>query len=510
MGSRSKRPVAKKTDVEGPVARVRAWLKGLLPSDAWRIALAFASGLLTMTATMGGLFIVLPWAQSAIVAGIAVGLVAPKIRTSAIIGACVGLAGIAVGPENYYRFYTTGSQLFASQAGTYVGSMIVCMAVAAGVSFSCRRLPKAAFGFLGLAFLLVIGNLWFTTLTINAKPLSYNAGISFNDQLRGNVPGQYANSDSKMFFDTYMRVNAGGNFYPEYSKVLAPRGPARSIADFRVPTLFWLWNSFPSPSYIVIAFLLLATAAIVSVIPLGVVTVKLPLTLPAAAALASYMLFFTGNIELFRQEQWAGAIGVLVLGCLASSLKSNRWKLWTVAAVACAVLAVLTRETMMFLLLAGFASAFFGGASRRRFRLLAWGVGLLAFAVLYAAHMMAAQPYIVAAAEIPRAGRGSITFMLAALNYATDYLGYAGWLPITLAAMGIAGGFMVRDRGLRIVALVGALAPLVACLVLGNDAYAATAAGGGIEYINYWGPSSVMLLYALAPSAFAIIPGANA
>jgi len=468
------------------------------------------SGLLTLCATTGGLFSVFPWAASAVVAGIAVGLIAPTPGTSGLIGALVGLAGAIVGPETtLHALYDVGGLLDSGVVRPLL-SAAICAAVALLVTLICRWRSRAVVGFLALALVVIVGNLWLTAFRVNAIPMVYNDSISFNEQVQGNFPGASDHSDSANYYRVYAAVRAGGDFYREYARRFTPEfgRPPTSIVDFRVPLIFWVWSALPNPSWIVIAFLLLASAAVISVVPIGLATVKLPLVLPGAAALASYFYYFTGNIELFRQEPWAAALGVVALGALAASLRSPRWRAWTCGAVVFAVLAVLTRETMAFLLLAGFASAFFGDRSRRRFRLEAWGGGLVAFAGIYGLHYMAARPYIVSVAELPRAGQGGVGFMLAAFAYATDYLGYNGWLPTTLAAMGFVGALVVRDRGLRVLVLVATLAPLASFLVLGNNAHDVYA--GATEYVNYWGTAVVPLLYAFAPAAFAIFPGAEA
>ena len=256
------------TQLRGVVARARGALDDVMSRTAWRIVLAFLSGLLTFVATTGGLFIVAPWVQSAVVGGIAVGLVAPKARWSGLTGGLVGLAGGLIGPANLYAAHSA-SQPFSSHTTMLLGSTVLCAGVAAGVSLLGRRSARWGTAFLVMAFVLLIGNLWFTTLTMNAVPgAEAFAGTplpSFNAMMGGDIPKIIADRDRMVMFYVYRGVKSGAAFYPEYGRVLVAsptRGWPRSIADYREPTLFWVWSVLPNPSSIVIAFLVLATAVL--------------------------------------------------------------------------------------------------------------------------------------------------------------------------------------------------------------------------------------------------------
>ena len=83
---------------------------------------------------------------------------------------------------------------------------------------------------------------------------------------------------------------------------------------------------------------------------------------------------------LFLSEIWTGLLGILVLGAFALSQRDEGGRGWMVVAAALAFVAAVTRELMVFLLIAGLLSAWFGPASRRKFDLAVWGVPLLAFA----------------------------------------------------------------------------------------------------------------------------------
>jgi hypothetical protein len=508
LSSSAKKRASARTRDQRVVSGIHQWLDRLMPRPWWRAGLALLNGLLVFAATSGGLFIVAPTAQSAVLGGIAVGLVAPSVLLAGLVGALAGLLGVLLRPENFFNFYWAAHQL--PQLLTVLGAVLIAGASAAAVSFVVRRSGRASFAFLALGFMLIVTNLWFTTLTITSQPLEYNERIPFNTQIaEGRMPQYRLYSDATLFYDVYKKVDGGGAFYPEYANALKEQGrPIGYVGHFRTPLLVWFWSALPTPQSVVIAFLVLVTAAIAATIPLGMRSVRLPLILPAGAALAAYYLFYSTNLELFQQEGWAGALGVVSLGLFAASLRSPRWRAWTVAAVACAVLSVLCRETMAFLLLGGLTSTLLADRERKRFQITAWSVGFLVFTLLYALHAWQVNPYLMPAVGVTHAGRGGVAFMMSALNWATEFLGYQGWLPITLTLMGIIGSFVIRKPELRVLVLIAVFGPWLASLFLGNDAW--VPAGVTVtEFVNYWGASFVPLLYAVAPAALALVPSAE-
>lgn len=501
-----------RTPRRGLLQRLRTWLDGLLPRAGWQMVLAFVSGFLTYVCTTGGLFIIVPWAQSAAVGGIAVGLVAPKIRSSALIGALVALAGSWLAMPNAFDYiYKFSSGSTGEKVARVVGAVVVCVVFAVIANLAARRSAKIAVGVFAVALAIMISGLWFTPLTLNGVSTTFSHGVllpSFNAQLEGDQPKATSHTDGVLFYRIYQGVDKGEEFYSYYSHILHTKrgGPATSFADFRVPLLFWAWAALPDATSIVVLFLALATVAILSVVLLTAKVAEAPLALPVVAALCSYFAFFTVHIGLLQQEHWGAAFGVVAISCYAASLRSEKWKAWTYAAVAFSVLAVLMREVMAFMLIAGLASAFVGDRSQRRSRVIAWVLGCAVFAAAFGAHVWAAQSYIVSDQQLPRYGGGSFNFMIAGVYYATNFLGKNGWLPLLLAGLGTLGGLVIRDARLRVFALASALAPLLACLVLGNGAYMLTAEGGKL-YVNYWGVGGVPLLYALIAPLFSIVPG---
>ncbi len=303
--------------------------------------------------------------------------------------------------------------------------------------------------------------MWLTALRTNALPSQMPDGTQgqpFNEVI---TSPQYSATmvDNGWFFWLYEQVRAGSGYYESFKRAADTNGrwPLESIVNVRTPTLFWVWSILPGPRDIVGLYLLLASLAAVSVFATAAHSVRLPFALPACAALCSYLVYFASSITLFAPEQWVGALGVLALASYALSVRSMRWRAWTVLSVGLVVSAVLVRDVIGGLALAGLISAFFGDAWQRRFRVSAWGIGVVTIAAFYVAHYLAARPYLVPGEGLAGfMGNGSVAFLMSGLQYGTRFLGRGGWLPVALAVLGLVGAALLRDPRMRAFALIGA------------------------------------------------------
>lgn len=475
-----------------------------IPAYAGRCVLAGASSGLTSACLLAGLASYFAPLQAGVAGGVAAALVAPSTRWAA----AAGLAGVLLGGA-----LVPGDPWMASETAWYLqvaGAGAVAAALAAAVHFGLGKRHGLAGPVLYAVVALLVVNLWVTVLSVNGvttfDPTTGEDAPSFDAQLASGLAPAVAASDDAWFFRVYQDVDAGRPFYAAFLDALEgnPRWEPASVADFRMPTLFWLWSALPGPSAVVVAFLSLVSVAVVATLPLNAGTVRLPLALPAAAAVAGYFLFFPVQISLFSQEAWAGALGICALSASALSFRSERMKTWTIVAVSLAVLGVLVRETLVFVPLAGLASVLLAERTERKFRAIAWGAGLVAIAVAYAAHVAATARLVVPNEAFTRMGKGSVAFALAAFEYGTDFLGYGGGLPVVLAALGLIGAALMRPRAQSAMVLASTVLPLASFLLLGNRAWYETTG----ESLNYWGATVLPLLLAVVPSAFALVPGA--
>ena len=476
------------------------------PWAYWRDVLAIAAAALTVACASGGLIVLAPVVQLALLAALTAGLIAPSVRRAALAGAVGCAVGLALGPASAWY----GPAELGSRIASGLASVAFCAAAAAGVRWALKARPATGRVFVWLALALLIGNLWYTTLSANTEsthdPITGVQMPSFNEQIAGDTPATIAMSDDAWWYRLLLDVRAGKPYYPALAAALEenPRWEPASVMDFRMPTLYYLWRLLPDAGAVVPLFLLFATCGILALVPIAKGFVRLPLVIPAAAAVASYFQFFPVQISLFSQEAWAAAIGLLSFAAFAVSLRSGRWKAFTIAAVLFAVAATLVRETIAFLPLAGLASAFLFEGAQRGFRATAWGAGVAALGGAYLVHYLNARPYVVPAEGFGRLGKGGLSAVASAVTYGTDFLGSTGVLAALLAVAGIVGAVLLRDTALRAFVLGTTGLTLASFLVLGNSAWYETT---GMP-VNYWGASVMPLVYATVPLIFTLVPGA--
>ncbi len=469
--------------------------------------LAVALVMLTVVSMCGGLAYRFSWLWVGVVAGALASIVSTTAVRASAVAAAACATGLLVGPVNLW--------LTDSSAGARLLDALLAAGVAACFA-ALLRVPALRTILSGNMLVwgvvaVILGNLWFTTLTLNATPtlgaVSQQVIPAFNEQLNGTLPPGSENSDNVLFFRTFQSVRDGEPYYKSYRDWFVVWGDMtpRTLFNFRMPLLFHLWAAMPRAQHVVWLFLGLVSAVCVTLVALFSRTVKRPFVVPAVAALASYALYFSTSLLLFTMEQWAALPALLGLAFTAASLTSARWRAFVVASVVASVVAVVFRETMGLILVAGLLSAVAATAEQRRFRLLAWGGGVVVLAGIVAVHYWFARPFIDPRSELSQFIGGGAVFALRGLEYATDYLGGGGPWPFILAAVGFIGAAVAPDRPLKVFALVSTIAPLVAFAFLANHA----TEHFNKEAVNYWGAVVTPLIYASMPFAFLLLPGAK-
>jgi hypothetical protein len=394
-----------------------------------------------------------------------------------------------------------------------VASALLCVLVSAGVPLLVRHLSWVSLPLVFLALAVILGNLWYTPLHANTKSL-YDVGYqtympSFNEQLVQGPPAQIGVTDGVLFYRIYRQTKGGEDYFRAFADALKNGWgvSAGSMANFRTPWLFWFWSALPSAPWIPIVYLLLVTLAVLSVALTTMASVKLPLAIPGAAAVAAAFALTPAQFTLFMPDLWAAVIAVCALAAFAWSTRSERWRAWTVAAVALTVLAVLLRESFAFWALAGVVAAFLGDRAQRRFRVSAWGAGMLVLVAANVAQYVLTLPYVHAGGGFSMWGRGGVAYLLAAFQSSAELLGRGGWLPAVLGVLGLVGVLLAPDVRLKAFASLGVFATLASFLVIGNYAVDAEQAN---TVVNSWGVAVAPMLYAMLPTAFVALREARA
>jgi hypothetical protein len=473
-------------------------LDALATHDAYRTGLALAAAALTFLAAQP-LLLFYPGVQLALACGVVAGLVA-----GSDIGAALSAGGAVVLGELLglpVMWDLTIPRTPPWQAAVFG---LLAAAVAFGVRWGARKSSLAARGALWLVVAGFSANLWVTVLAVAGKRATdYRLGgqvvPTLWEQLRGQMPAAVVD-DKTIFLDAVLRMRHGSGFYSAFSAAMADaKFPVSNVYNYRLPPIFWLWAALPSLTWVVPIFLALGTAAVLS-LPLAYRgLVKQPLVIPAAGALASYLAIFAVQLEVVSAEPWAAVLAVLAFLAYVASFRSQRWRALTIAAVALALASALTRELAALLLLAGLISAVWQ-SDQRRFRTVAWGAGLGAFALAYAAHAARVMPLLQRSGGAMTTAPGLGNAVLA-LQYGWLLAAVAPWVPWLLVALGMFGAIAISPRELKTFSIAAIALPLVVFSLVSNNA---TGMLGAAE--NYWGTLVNPLIIACIPAAWLLLP----
>lgn len=482
-------------------------LRGLLPVSVWRTVAASIVCVLTVAALSGGLLLQLPSVQLGIIAGVIVALIVPGALPAGLTAAGATALGVLIAPASSFA---SSAITFPDRLQQMLVAAVIAAAVAAASALAIRTWRAAAAWSLCCLMLAVIfGNLLMTSLDLNDEatfnPATQSLVPSVNEQLAGATPPG-SESNDHVFFSRVSRAVADGEPYYETFRELfvswSGGRPPSAVTNFRFPLVFYVWGAF-SGSRLVLVFFLLAAASTAAALFAATDFVKAPVLLPAAAALAGYFLFFMIRMSIYTAEAWAACAALLAVAAYIRSLGSDRWRAWVVASVVAAVLAVLTRETLAFVLLAGLASSLVVRDEQWVFRASAWAAGCAVAVAAIGTNYFFARPFADPASAYSQFTAGSLTNLVDGITYATDHLGFGGWLPFGLAVLGVAGVLLVPDRRLRLFLSVGTL-PLLVAFVFFKNTTVDYQTGVGL---NYWGAAAMPLLYAAIPYALLLIPG---
>jgi len=474
--------------------------KARIPQVA-RLMLAFLAPALTSMSSAGGLFTVAPNWQTGVIGGLVAGLVAPNRMMAALAG------GFGAGVSVFWLTSAQGPSVSATGKAAEVATALLC---GAAVGYVARLLMEKRgrwpLVLTACAIAMLVVNMWVTTIVLDAKPLQLADGESASPVWvevsgeNGHFAAFDANSDTSWYYRVYWQVRHGKPYYPAFQSALLrnPDWEPAGVTHFKMPTIFWFWALFANGQAVVFAFLVLATAAVLAVLPICGTFTKLPLVIPACAALASYFTFFSTTPLVFSIEVWGSFFALASLAAFALSTRGRHWRVHTIASVLLAVIAVLVRETLVFCLIGGVLSALVE-RDQRRFRLAAWLGGVAITACAYLAHARAAAPFIVPGPTQFTAG--GLSNAVSALTYATDLLGGPRIFLLILATLGLAGALAIPKRGLRTYALSLTYLPIATFLFVANR----TTSQIGHHSVNVWGPGVLPIVYALIPLGLTLL-----
>lgn len=488
-------------------------LEGVASVAAWRDFGAFAAALIVRQCAGGALLRFAPLAQLALLAAVTAGLLATSRSRAAAAAAAACACALVTGPPNLWWTARLGG-------AWYVEAFVwgaVAAALAAGTRALVEHRGEAGTWLVRAAVALIIANLWVTTFYIDGRSVYAQAlGTrvpSLFDQIDGveSVP-QLELTDDYLYVRLYQKVRSGTPFYEAFRSIPVERGgllPSEAY-NYRLPTFYVAWAALPGGARGVVgAFLLLATAAMVSVVSIGRDAVRAPYVIVGSAALAAFAINYSVQHTVLYVDAWSGLLLVLAAAAYAHASRGEGASFsrpWFAGAVALVTLAAVGRDILALALFAGLASAAVGDRTTRRFRAGVWACGVGTFAAAYAMHVYAVRDLVTH--EVAAGGLRSmpgVVNVLDAITYGSTFWGGREWIMYAIATIGLLGMLAVRDKGFSAFALLGAGVPLASFAFVGNRAQNFTG-----ETVNYWGALVQPLLYAFIPAGFAFLPGASA
>jgi hypothetical protein len=473
------------------------------PSRTWHVLGAPLAGLLAYLTLASGVALAgyLGALQIGVLVGIVVGLTSPSWRLAAGAAAAALVVGAVVSPP----WFDSGQPL------TLVVMALAGIALAAGARAAVDSGQLRAQVVVGFALLVLVGSVWLVASSIVSVPTARDQGRTPLQELaRRPVAGEQW-SDSEFYRAVVWRMRDGEPFLSAFRAAYHDNGrwksDPNSMLGVRTPVIFEFWSLLPGQWAVTAFWTLLGLTSIAMLAsPLLISRAVSPvLSVAGAAGLASYVLGFAlSPTLLFLSEIWTGVIAVLVFALLALAMRPGAARGWTLAAVALAFVAAISRELMVFLMVAGLIAALFAPKGRRGFDLAAWGTAFVAFFALWAAHLSQARHIVTAIKSVGFAwtAHGGVGNLLSGLTSSTWSVG-TSWVPIMLAVLGILGALAQPDRQFRAFATAAVVMPLIGFLFVGTDA---VLRGSGIAF-NYWGAIVVPVLFVLAPASLAWIPG---
>jgi hypothetical protein len=481
---------AKRRSKDAP-ATAAATKSGATRTNLWVDASAFVAALLT-TVAVSRLFLFGPSFQCALVAGVAAGLIATKPLRAALAGLVAAGLGLSL------VLGTIDPAVAVVAAGAAV--------VAWGVCALASRRPSAASWVTWAVVVLIVANMWATTFVLATRTTPKGLAPIITQLSISPKPG-LPWTDEAFYRRVLWLMDGGEDYYVAFRQAYHENSRWKmdpsSVVSYRLPTVFWLWHSIPGrPWGLVVAWLVVASATIFAAVRLASLRIALPLGLIPAATLASYFIWVGTDQAIMMTETWAVPFAVLSVMAAVESLRHDRWREWTVAAVAFALMAALTRELMVFLFVAGLVASAFTGRERRRFQVLAWISGILAFVAAYALHAWRVGSAVSHVQSASIFMQGGWAFVVAAFRWSSNFVGGGMWTLVILCLMAILGAALVPARAEKVFAILVVSLPLAAFLVFGNGAYEPTTG----RAVNYWGPIVVPILVAMSPWAFAVVP----
>jgi len=464
---------------------------------AWRHFGAFAAVVIVAGCVGTGFFYYASALQVALVCGLVGGLISTSPITAAAASGSAALLASLLMPNLTSSSSVSTTALFIG-AGTAAVAGLTRWGMGRGGERAARYLYW-------LALALIIGNLWATALTVGQMQTDRAPLFDFLEL--GATAGE-PQADDAFYVRVKNLVAEGTGYYKAYETGVGETwgGKPGSVLAVRLPTFFWFWSRLPRAGIALVAvYLALASAAAVAATYIARLFVRVPFALVGAAAVASHSLSRAISRDITYTEPWVGAIVVICALFALRAIDEPDRRRDLVVAVILATLAALIRELGAFALAAGLVASLFLARAYRIKHITYWAAGAVTVVVAYAIHFSNATRIIDNSLGLSDWLDGSLGNLWLALTYGAGYqfIGNGLALSFIIVMMGVVGG-LVASRGAARAYLATTLAIPLLFFALANNNATISATGSAT---NYWGLIILPTMLALAPAAFALVPG---
>jgi len=362
---------------------------------------------------------------------------------------------------------------------------------------------------LGLSALLVawaILNMWMPLFDAGVPSQGYGS-LKASAVRENPAPGSSINDDA-LYRRIFYLMRDGRSYYVAYNEAwkdtLGQQAPnPNSPTGVRLPTYYWFWRLLPADAFAIV-YLYLAFASVGTVAASFVAgqLVGVRLAPLAATTFAAYALAVGLTVGALYVDLPAMSVALVGIALFLRAVRTRQTRVvW--AAAATLALAALTREILAYVIVLAALSALLQPTGERGRWALPWLAALGAFALGYAAHVVAVWPYITPGAAGVSYLKGGVAFVADGLTRFSAGMAGRGTTLAAFVALGVTGAVASRRRAgnaFSAFAVASIVLPFVVMLRVGNPGVDAQ----GTIY-NYWGMLVVPLALALWPAAALLV-----
>ncbi|MEW6188863.1 MAG: hypothetical protein AB1466_01940 [Actinomycetota bacterium] len=304
------------------------------------------------------------------------------------------------------------------------------------------------------------------------------------------APEGYA-FDGFLYLKTFYLMKRGHGYYRAFGMAFDQdrrlTGTPPAIFGWRLPTIFWIWSTLlpANGTYLNYAFTFFSLLCICSTFIFARKFIPDEWALLASFLLAPYLLYAAMSFWFPFAEYWGFffALFSLTFFCYHKQFESALF----------ALLAVLTRELMIFVPVAGLLASV---SSKNRKKIIIWILPLVCFSIFFMIHYLAVKPKLVHAPfDLSAWLHGGFGFVKSTLGFGLNFFAKGEMLKFLLLFLALLGVLMLPRRGEKMIFMACLLLPVFIFFIVGGP------------WRDYWGIIYMPFILIYAPMFFGNLSG---